>query len=241
MWNGRSPEFKGYKESIELIEKISVGLKKELEKVEPLEFLPLWCFWAGLRGEAKVLGEINSEYLNSPLAWDTETNLPSHPSLVADAKKSCDFLRDSHPRLKAVLSSFSGWAFLEEETVECGCYISSFKKPDEENNKIDVKQLFYLFHGLKKNGGELRVRQMLAVSADNKAHLAGHFSWSMKASGLERAIVIYESENSVSLDKDGKLSLEKLGFNSADEIHSSEKGNFEFERRIFAAIKSFPA
>ena len=228
------PEFKHYKESLELIEKISVGLKKELEKVEPLEFLPLWCLWVALCAEMKTLEMINGKYLNSPLAWDAETNLPSHPSLAADAKRACDFLPEINPRLKTILSSFSGRAFLGEETIKCQCASNSFEKRN-------VKESFYLLHGLKKNDGQLAVKQMLSVRADDRAHLEHHFSWSKPVPGLDMAIIVYESENCISAGLGGDISISKGEFNCADVIYDQKKGHDVFFNYLISAIRSFPA
>ena len=81
------PKLIGHEEAIKRISEIRIALRRELEQKDAFNFLPSWAFYVALLGEAETLNRLNGAGLRIPLPWDERVNLPSLPTLGADAAK----------------------------------------------------------------------------------------------------------------------------------------------------------
>lgn len=228
----KSDEILGYRESIKRLSAMVDKLRKILVKESMLAFLPAWCFLLAIKGEIRTWLAINSERLNSPVVWDTETSLPSHPSLAADAKSSADYLGENDLLLKLILQSFSGWTPFCEETIQCACGGHGFKKRN-------VGYGIFVKHDLLKDGSSLNVRQMVAIQSEDADFLDKHFSWKAENVGLQNSVIVYSSKNRVAVGGAKGVEIANLETKSASEFYNaSEPGTFEFGRRIAETINS---
>lgn len=225
------PEFKNYKESLEILADITDKLKEALGKESSLEFLPAWCFRAALRAEMLTLASVNGDLISSPLAWDEETGFPSHPSLAADAWSACNFLGGQNEKLKLLLRSFSGWTLFCGESIKCACGTPGFKRRE-------VQYDIFVEHALSKENGGLLVKQMVAISSQDRKFLEKHFSWKTMSRAMNAAIV-YLAQNRVSREKNGHIILEQLETESAQEFYDVSAGisDFRFGMRIMDIIR----
>ncbi len=173
-------DFVDYRDSIQRLNQI-------LKQLEP-EGLYATALWRMIfAAERDVLKSINSEFLHSALAWNRRTNLPSHPTLIADLQKYIEIFKPASWK-KAQLQSFVDWARLGRQTIKCACGRGFKTRP--------VTVDFILRTRLWVEDNSLVMKQMVGVKTNDVAHLSRHYNPTSKST--DSHVIVFESESEVS-------------------------------------------
>lgn len=197
--------FLDYREAIERLKKLYKQLLVKFNNLPDLalenviEYSHLLVLQIAILGQIKFLQGLNDEHVNTPVAWEL-MGFPSPPSLMADLKK-CSDQEELSKIAKAVLRSFSEWETIAEESLDCACVKNG------KNHKVecDVK----LRHILRLNGRKLHLKQFVAVSSKNTAHLQSHYSWGEIPSDAPELRLVAKLESVLELNESQELVLRR--------------------------------
>ena len=216
-------------EAVKKIAAVKEALRTELEKERDVfKFLPSWAFYAALLGETKTINRLNGSGLEIPLPWDERVNLPSLPTLGADAAKCADFINVKN--LRSLLASFEKWTLIWEENIECGCGAT------EKLRKVAYG--VWANHGLIPDGSSLLVKQFVRVRSEDKNYLKKHYSKYKPSKVLEKSNLVWTSVNKITVSGSG-VKTEDLGITAAKRVYDPENfDKFVFWKKFLMIIKS---
>ncbi len=140
--------------------------------------------------ERDVLKSINGKYLQSALAWNRRTRLPSHPTLIADLQKYIEIFKPTGWK-KALLQSFVNWTYLGHQTIQCACGRGSKTR----TVKLDIA----LRTLMRVEDGALVLTQMVGIKSDDKAHLIHHYGCNSDKKPIDGHVVVFELESEAGL------------------------------------------
>ena len=234
-------KFLSSEEAIKEISKLRSHIKERLAKVAPHEFLPAHAFLAALAGEIHTLKKLNDKSLRTPVGWDTSLNMPSPPTLIADAARCADFLEENNT-LRVILKSFREWTLFCREEIKCGC---GYRKI---NPNKTVKQEILIHHALKKEKLALIVKQFVCVRADDQYHMEWHYKDKEKKESrvlTGNNNIIWQAENNINrygAFRETEVEVQNLRIQASETIYNpKELDNFEFGKRILEVVKQAEA
>lgn len=130
------------------------------------------------------------------VAWDENTGMPSHPTLMADANF---WGKRTRGKESALLQSFGEWAVWKQEPFNCSC--GRFRRGAR---KIEVEIM--LRHDLAVLGDILILYQAAAVRSSDKGHLNHHYERELARRSDGDMTVVMECEGTISILK-GALAI----------------------------------
>jgi len=203
------PAFLNPQEAIEQLNVITSRLLVAGES-RSHEFIASEVYILALMAQAKILNYLNDENFFCRVLWDPRTNLPSHPSLAADAGKYGETF-NSFPELKSILNSLSGWALLRQEKISCCC-----------GRKERIVELDIMLNTIMKvEGGGLSVKLLAGVKTDDNDHLEEHYNLKSQSRVEGDLYIIFTCENLISLDG-GEVVIEPVSFSHAERFYVPE-------------------
>ncbi len=231
------PEFLDWRESIRRMAEIRASLKTALDEksAQKREFIPAWALWLEMGAAIKTLETVNSDALNCAVPWNKKTGFPSLPSMVADARKYAETLKNGHKPLALILDSFCAWTPIFKGSVECCCGAPGFKF-----RKVEYEVA--INYGLSAENGEVAVIQLVGIKTDDIAHLKTHFSNAVleEHSGFQKfskvlanTNIIFTAENRLRLSG-GAIAISQPFIESAREFSLTDFHEF-FENIIASA------
>ncbi len=216
----KPPKFIDWKEAVEKLKVIEGKFKEAISAAKSPDTLPAMAFYLALRGEIEVLNYLNNDKINCLVPWDEQIGLPSLATLSADAGKFGDLFEASNA-MAAVLKSFSAWSFFFQETLkDCTCGNSRAR---------DVLLSRFLNHSVRADGDSLSVKQMLAITSNDKKHMRHHYSGFTKPSQWHNdMLIIWSCENRVTL-ANGSVTIEPKKEENSMEFKMDGLKNYIFE------------
>lgn len=234
--------FMYYQEAIKKLEETKKILKEKVEKQNQYQyyFMPAWTFLLAISAEIKVLETVNKDYFNSPVAWDTEINLTSHPTLIADAAKICDIL-PAEDGVKIILNSFRGWTLFCAEEIKCYCGEKGFSA-----RKVALE--IWLNHILCREKNYLIIKQFAGIRTDDLKHLKEHYAKLEETTELKKFYkesrlwsnvnLVWCSINRLIFENGALRALDNKEIETAREFYDPSDKNFEFGKRFMDIISS---
>lgn len=170
-----------------LADQISSALERRVIKNS---FVALSIYYLALKAQQRVVEYLNNDTFYCQVLWDSRTNLPSHPSLAADIAKYRDVFTVS-PHLRALLESFSSWATLQKEEMECCC--GGSVKPRLVSLEIMINTI------LKVEEDRLIIKFLLGVKSNDSNHLVNHYSFSKQSEVMDGLHIILICEEALEI------------------------------------------
>ena len=200
-----SIEFICPNEAIARLTKVSQEIKTHLSAKtisDGHQHLASVAYCLALDTHVDFLSRVNDEEFFTPVAWDTRTNLPSHPSMSADIASAA---KDAGPLLRGVLKSFFQWTPLFRENIDCAC--------GSDSKFVKVSWCIMLNHAMSEVDGELVVKQFLAAVPDKPEYmekLKAHHQPNKISQADGRFVIILECNNTIS--NHGGISIKLTDF-----------------------------
>ena len=170
-----------WKASIEKLKSLLSQLENfAVPDEDKLSLMVRKIFWLLLNAQLQALQSLNDRYISCAVSWDDKTGLPSHPSMIADARYSAERIPDSF--IRNLIDSFVGWTSFAEQEMNCWC--GSWNKPRVV--KIEV----FLNHILSVEGECLRLKQFVGLKYADQKHLKHHYDLQMPSVALNGLVLV---------------------------------------------------
>ena len=213
-----SIEFICPNEAIARLTKVSQEIKTHLSAKtisDGHQHLASVAYCLALDTHVDFLSRVNDEEFFTPVAWDTRTNLPSHPSMSADIASGAE--HNNSPLLRGILKSFSRWTPIFKEKFEnCACGNGSV---------MNVGWCILLNHAMSEQDGELTVKQFLAVIPEKQKYrekLLAHHQPNKISQADERFVIILECVNTIT--NNGQVSARAIDFWASKQVNINNFG-----------------
>lgn len=112
-----------------------------------------------------------NKILYFPIPWETDTGLPSHPSLVADARHYC---RAHHLDAAAgvIVGSFAEWQIFQRQKIFCCCGKSSVIYRERT---VPIEIVMHHPVIVDRKSGTLEIKQLVGIRSTDRDHIENHY------------------------------------------------------------------
>lgn|SRR3989338_7212970 len=173
--------------SVQELEKILLSLRGCVEGPHKNDsrYMPAHMVLFALAIQQKTLVSLNDAQLSCPVPWDARTDLPSHPSLIADMQT---YIGRYHPpgAVRALLQSFASWTLLRRDTVDCSCGTFLPRTVQYET---------WIHHVFHVEGAGLHIKQLLGIRSGDRLHMQRHFHIKPEDRICDDLSVVWECAN----------------------------------------------
>ena len=142
---------------------------------------------------------IGNDNITCDVPWDETLELPSLPTLTADAKSFTAIFKPEDWRIKSLCDSFSGWSLYATQKELCAC-----------NSRLKVRELgieILVNHILKIEKGIIFLKQLIGLRSEDLKRLEKHYYEDKVPSRFVDSLLIISDVSATFSPKEGVLAL----------------------------------
>ena len=211
--------------SLEFIEDPEV-IQARLEKIKlslsilAKKHLPLLAYTVLLEAAINNILRRNNKMFYFPIPWETDTGLPSQPSLIADARHYCR-VNNLSETTGIIVDSFAEWRLFKEEKIFCCC-----GKGSAISRERIVSFEIVIHHpiNIDREAQILEIKQLIGIKSTDRDHIENHYN-------LRRDSRV---NGDISIIKTGFVKIDLMNFQLvAQEENSAEQFDLNSFKKIF--------
>ena len=136
------------------------------------EYLPIMAYAVLLDAAISNLERGQNKMFYFPIPWETDTGLPSHPSLVADARHYCK-TNDLADTAGLIVDSFAEWRVFRRQKIFCCC-----GKGSANFRERFVPIEIVIHHPVNIDCGSrvLEIKQLVGIKSTDRDHVENHYN-----------------------------------------------------------------
>lgn len=153
--------------TIARLQKIKSGLSDLAEKQ-----MPLMAYTVLLGAAINHLTHSQSKMFYFPIPWEVDTGLPSHPSLIADARHYCrsNNLSDT---TGIIVDSFAEWRLFKGQKIFCCCGKGSVISRERI---VPIEIVIHHPISIDRKSNTLEIKQLVGVRSTDRDHTENHYN-----------------------------------------------------------------
>lgn len=182
--------------------------------------MPLMAYTVLLDAAINHLTHSQNKMFYFPIPWEIETGLPSHPSLIADARHYCQSSGLSNTT-RIIVDSFAEWRVFQQQRIFCCCG-KGFVISRERIVPIEI----VIHHPINVDRGTntLEIKQLVGIRSTDRDHIENHYD-------LRRDSRV---NSDISIIKTGFVKIDLVNFQLiAQEENSAKQFDLNLFRRMF--------
>lgn len=146
---------------------IKSGLSDLAEK-----HMPLMAYTVLLDAAVNHLAHSQNKMFYFPIPWEIETSLPSHPSLIADARHYCrsNNLSDT---TGIIVDSFAEWRLFRQQRIFCCCGKGSIISRERI---VPIEIVIHHPISIDRESNTLEIKQLVGIRSADRDHIENHYS-----------------------------------------------------------------
>lgn len=187
------------------------------------EHLSVMAYGVLLDTAIKHLEQDQNKMFYFPIPWEKDTGLPSHPSLIADARHYCqnNNLSDT---AGVIVDSFAEWRLFKEQKILCCCGKGSVVS-QERIVPIEI----VIHHPIHADGEAniLEIKQLVGIKSADRNHIENHYD--LRQDSRVNSNISIVSTSSV------KINLTDFQLMARSE-NNAKQFNFNCFRKIFTEM-----
>lgn len=200
--------------TIAKLQKIKSGLSDLAEK-----HMPLMAYTVLLGAAINHLTRNQNKMFYFPIPWEVDTGLPSHPSLIADARHYCrsNNLSDT---AGIIVDSFAEWRLFQEQKIFCCCG-KGFVISRERIVPIEI----VIHHpiNIDREANTFEIKQLVGIRSTDRDHIENHYNL-RRDSRVDHNISIIST------------AFAKVGIEKLELLTSGEEYAEQFDVKLFREI-----
>lgn len=201
--------------TIARLQKIKSGLSDLAEK-----HMPFMAYTVLLGAAINHLTHSQNKMFYFPIPWEVDTGLPSHPSLIADARHYCRSNNLSNT-IGIIVDSFAEWRIFQQQRIFCCC-----GKGSVISRERIVPTEIVIHHPIHidREAKTLEIKQLVGIRSTDRDHIEHHYSL-RRDSRVNHHISIISSAFAT-------IEIENLKLRKRGEEHAKQF-DVNFFRKIF--------
>ncbi len=204
--------------SINRLRKIKSGLSDLAER-----HMPIMAYTILFDAAINHLTHSQNRMFYFPIPWELDTGLPSHPSLIADAKHYCR-TNNLTETTGVIVDSFAEWRSFKKQRIFCCCGKGSVISRERI---VPIEIVIHHPVNIDRESRTLEIKQLVAIRSSDRDHIENHYD-------LRRASRV---NSDISIIKTGFVKIDLVNFQLiAQEENSSEQFDLNFFKKMFTEI-----
>src|SRR3990167_1555340 len=197
------------------LEKIKLALSDLAEK-----HLPLMAYAVLLDAAINNLRHGKNKMFYFPIPWETDTGLPSQPSLIADARHYCRVTNLSETT-GIIVDSFAEWRLFKEQKIFCCCGKGSVISRERI---VPIEIVIHHPISVDRETHTLEIKQLVGIRSTDRDHIENHYD-------LRRDSRV---NSDISIIKTGFVKIDLTNFQLlAQEENSAKQFDLNSFRKMF--------
>lgn len=204
--------------TISRLRKIKSGLSDLAEK-----HLPIMAYTVLLNAGINHLVHGQNKMFYFPIPWEVDTGLPSHPSLIADARHYCrsNNLSDT---TGIIIDSFAEWRLFQQQKIFCCCGNGSVISRERV---VPIEIVIHHPINVDREANVLEIKQLVGIRSTDRDHIENHYD-------LRRDSRV---NSDISIIKTGFVKIDLANFQLvAQEENSAKQFDLNLFRKMFSDI-----
>lgn len=152
--------------AIARLQKIKSGLSDLAEKHMPLMAYAV-LFDAGI----SHLTHSQNKMFYLPIPWEVDTGLPSHSSLIADARHHCR-INNLTDTTGMIVDSFAEWRLFQQQRIFCCCGKGSVISRERI---VPIEIVIHHPINVDREANILEVKQLVGIRSTDRDHIENHY------------------------------------------------------------------
>lgn len=107
-----------------------------------------------------------------PIPWEVDVDLPSHPSLIADARHYCQS-NNLSDTTGVVVDSFAEWRLFKQQNIFCCCGKNS---TISRERTIPIGIMLHHSLGIDHKSHTLEIKQLIGIRSTDRNHIENHYN-----------------------------------------------------------------
>ena len=215
-------------ESVEFIEDPEISINR-LRKIKSGLFdlaerhMPIMAYVVLLDAAINHLTHSQNKMFYFPIPWETDTGLPSQPSLIADAKHYCR-TNNLAGTAGIIVDSFAEWKLFKKQKIFCCCGKGS---AISRERIVPIEIVIHHPINIDRDSHALEIKQLVGIRSADRDHIENHYD-------LRRASRV---NSDISIIKTGFVKIDLANFQLiAQEKSSSEQFDLNSFKKMFTEI-----
>ena len=148
------------------LQKIKLALSNLAE-----EHMPLMAYAVLLDAAINHLRDSRDKMFYFPIPWKTDTGLPSHPSLIADARYYCQ-INNLAKTTGVIVDSFAEWRLFKEQKIFCCCGKGSVMSRERI---VPIEIVIHHPVSSDREAHTLEIKQLAGIRSADRDHIENHY------------------------------------------------------------------
>lgn len=216
------------KEGVEFIEDSETTITR-LQKIKSAlsdlaeKHMPILAYTVLFDAAISHLAHSQNKMFYFPIPWEADTGLPSHPSLIADARHYCrsNNLSDT---TGIIVDSFAEWRLFQQQRIFCCCGKGSVIS---RKRIVPIEIVIHHPVSINREANALEIKQLVGIRSTDRDHIENHYD-------LRRDSRV---NNDISIIKTGFVKINLANFQLiAHEENSAKQFDLNFFKKMFSDI-----
>ncbi|MDP3792275.1 MAG: hypothetical protein Q8Q89_00955 [bacterium] len=200
------------------LEKIKLSLSDLAE-----EHMPFMAYLVLLDAVINHLRNSLNKMFYFPIPWETDTGLPSQPSLIADARHYCRVANLSETT-GVIVDSFAEWRLFKEQKVFCCCGKGSVISRERI---VPIEIVIHHPVSIDREAHTLEIKQLVGIRSTDRDHIENHYDLRLDS----------RVNSDISIIKTGFVKIDLANFKLiAQEENSAKQFDLSSFRNIFTSM-----
>ncbi len=146
-------------------------IKTELSDLAE-EYLPLMAYTVLLDAAINHLQDSRDKMFYFPIPWETDTGLPSQPSLIADARHYCR-VNNLSETTGIIVDSFAEWRLFKEQKIFCCCGKGSVISRERI---VPIEIVIHHPVNIDREARTIEIEQLVGIRSTDRDHVENHYN-----------------------------------------------------------------
>ncbi|MBI4160639.1 MAG: hypothetical protein HY506_01915 [Candidatus Yanofskybacteria bacterium] len=136
------------------------------------DHMPVMAYIILLDAAINHLGRSQNKMFYFPIPWEKDTGLPSHPSLIADARHYCQTngLSDT---AGVIVNSFTEWQAFRKQNIFCCCGKGSAVSRER---MVLIEIVIHHPIIIDRESNIFEIKQLVGIRATDRDHIENHYN-----------------------------------------------------------------
>lgn len=182
--------------------------------------MPLMAYAVLLGAAINHLTHGQNKMFYFPIPWEVDPGLPSHPSLIADARHYCRSNNLSHTT-GIIVDSFAEWRLFQQQRIFCCCGKGSVASRERI---VPIEIVIHHPINIDREAKTLEIKQLVGIRSTDRDHIENHYD-------LRRDSRV---NSDISIIKTGFVKIDLANFQLLAQAENSAKQfDLNFFRKMF--------
>lgn len=134
--------------------------------------MPIMAYTVLLGASINHLTHGQNKMFYFPIPWEVDTGLPSHSSLIADARHYCRS-NNLFDTTGIIVDSFAEWRLFKEQRIFCCCGKGSVISRER---MVPIEIVIHHPISIDRESKTLEIKQLVGIRSTDREHIENHYN-----------------------------------------------------------------